>query len=241
MRTSNMTEGGPKSSTQKRKKKRIYCPSSCAGTGFFAPSLLPVHIDGSSAGCAALLLPCPLSIHATSKLWQLPCVLVPPTLVPCCRPLFPACVAYFLAPHCCRCCRTKRPLVKVAGVACSAMRVDSISNISIHSSACPLANDAPTAYLGAPNCCPLHVHIDGLPLLATAPFCVAINVITFSNCIQSVHGLPTHPLGDLRLIPIVPAGRGFSRQFQPGNFPAVSVIRFANRISRLDIDDSRQN
>lgn len=137
MRTSNMTEGGPKSSTQKRKKKRTYCPSSCAGTGFFAPSLLPVHIDGSSAGCAALLLPCPLSIHATSKLWQLPCVLVPPTLVPCCRPLSPACVAYFLAPHCCRCCRTKRPLVKVAGVACSAMRVDSISNISIHPSIHP--------------------------------------------------------------------------------------------------------
>lgn len=53
------------------------------------------------------------------------------------RSLCPACVAYFLAPHCCRCCRTNQPLVKVAGVACSAMRVDSISNISIHPSIHP--------------------------------------------------------------------------------------------------------
>lgn len=165
-----------------------------------------------------------------------PCPLLPAPFPSLCR-IFPCSTLLSLLSHQAAACQSCRRCM--LSDACR----QHIKHIhpSIHSSACPLANDAPTAYLGAPNCCPLHVHIDGLPLLATAPFCVAINVITFSNCIQSVHGLPTHPLGDLRLIPIVPAGREFSRQFQPGNFPAVSVIRFANRISRLDIDDSRQN
>lgn len=115
MRTSNMTEGGPKSSTQKRKKKRTYCRSSCAGSRLPAPSPSPLLFILTEVLLAALLLllPCPLSIHATSKLWQLPCVCAAYLRPLMSLPLCPVCVAYFLAPHCCRCCRTKGRLSKL--------------------------------------------------------------------------------------------------------------------------------
>lgn len=165
MRTSNMTEGGPKSSTQKRKKSAHIAALPVPAPGYLPlPLPFPVHVDGSSAGCAAVVAPLSV-VHSRNEqivaitlcLCRLPPFPVAPApLSGLCR-IFPCSTLLSLLSH-------QRPLVKVAGVACSAMRVDSISNISIHPSACPLANDAPTTYLGAPNCCPLHVHVHGLPL-----------------------------------------------------------------------------
>lgn len=115
MRTSNMTEGGPKSSTQKRKKKAHILPLFLCRHQVTCPFPFPFLCILTEVLLAALLLllPCPLSIHATSKLWQLPCVCAAYLRSLLRLPLCPVCVAYFLAPHCCRCCRTKGRLSKL--------------------------------------------------------------------------------------------------------------------------------
>lgn len=114
MRTSNMTEGGPKSSTQKRKKSAHIAALPVPAPGYLPlPLPFPVHIDGSSAGCAAVVAPLSV-VHSRNE------QIVAITLCLCRLPPFPnapvlcpVCVAYFLAPHCCRCCRTKGRLSKL--------------------------------------------------------------------------------------------------------------------------------
>lgn len=116
MRTSNMTEGGPKSSTQKRKKNTHIAALPVPAPGSLPPPFpfpFPSILTEVLLAALLLLLPCPLSIHATSKLWQLPCVCAAYLRPLMSLPLCTVCVAYFLAPHCCRCCRTKGRLSKL--------------------------------------------------------------------------------------------------------------------------------
>lgn len=163
---------------------------------------------------------------------------VPAPLSGLCR-IFPCSTLLSLLSH-------QRPLVKVAGVACSAMRVDSISNISIHPSIHPPVHLPMTRQLRTSER-PTAVHCmstsTGYPFSTPRSPSLCANKCNYVFELYSKYTRATHApsLGDSRLTLIVPRGGGFSRQFQPGNFPAVSVIRFANRISRLDIDDIGEN
>jgi len=120
-----------------------------------------------------------------------------------------SCVAYLLAPHCCCCCYCCccccccRCDIAVVKVAWRCMLNDAcrqhIKHIhpSIHPSACPSpwrANQAPNYCPLSDVRCPLSIVVDNLPPVhclrnPSSPipikcFCIAINVITFSNCIK---------------------------------------------------------
>lgn len=141
MRTSNMTEGVARASAHKNKKyikpATEPAPTAAAALGQTLTEVVvllrPFLLRPAAAAC---------SVHSRNEqivaiTWCLPQPLAVP-LATCHLPCPRLCVAYFLAPHCCRSCRTIAA-VKVAGVLHAQRCVSTAYQTYPHPSACPLS------------------------------------------------------------------------------------------------------